>query len=374
MIALQFAIMLGFPWLSRRISEHYSRISWLSPVVQCYALGIILGNQPFLPLESSWSHRLTEATVVLGIPFLLYATDLPAWIKQARPTLLAFGACVLSAFILSVGVALTLGAEHPNNWQVAGMLVGVYSGGIQNLNAVGLTLGAPEHVFVYLNAADIVCGGVLLLFLTSIAQRVYSWVLPEPVLQKIKSPATKMQSSGSWTWRDQLAAVLLTVFIAGASAALTWLFTGSLENIALLLLLLTALSVASSLHPRVRSWDGSSRTGDYLLLIFCIAIGSLADFSQVWQEGFELLRWTAIVVFGTLLMQILLCRWMKIDYDTVLISATAALYGPVFIGQVASSLRRTDLIFCGISLGLGGYALGNFLGYLTGILVQSLSA
>lgn len=373
MIALQLAIMLGFPWLSRRISEHYSQIGWLSPVVQCYALGIILGNQPFLPIEASWSHRLTEATVVLGIPFLLYATNLPAWLKQARPTLLAFAACVVSAFILSVTVALTLGAEHPNNWQIAGMLVGVYTGGIQNLNAVGLTLGAPESVFVYLNAADIVCGGLLLLFLTSIAQRVYSWVLPAPEKQTKKSLHLEVNRTGSWTRGDQLAAVLLTVFIAGASAALTWLLTGNMENIALLLLLLTALSVASSLHPRVRKWNGSSRTGDYLLLIFCIAIGSLADFSQVWQEGFELLRWTAIVVFGTLLLQTLICRWMKIDYDTVLISATAALYGPVFIGQIASSLRRTDLIFSGISLGLGGYALGNFLGYLTGILVQSLN-
>ena len=46
----------------------------------------------------------------------------------------------------------------------------------------------------------------------------------------------------------------------------------------------------------------------------------------------------------------------------VMITSTAAIYGPVFVGQIASAIGNKKLIFTGIALGLLGFAVGNYLG------------
>ena len=43
-------------------------------------------------------------------------------------------------------------------------------------------------------------------------------------------------------------------------------------------------------------------------------------------------------MFGALIIHLLLCLIFKIDADTTLITSTAGVYGPAFIGPVAESL------------------------------------
>ena len=50
------------------------------------------------------------------------------------------------------------------------------------------------------------------------------------------------------------------------------------------------------------------------------------------------------------------------DRDTLIITSTAAIFGPVFIGPVANAIGNRELITIGIALGLIGYAIGNYLG------------
>ena len=45
-----------------------------------------------------------------------------------------------------------------------------------------------------------------------------------------------------------------------------------------------------------------------------------------------------------------------------MIAGTAAIYGPVFIGQIASTIDNRSLVFPGIALGLLGIAMGNYVG------------
>ncbi len=51
------------------------------------------------------------------------------------------------------------------------MLIGVYTGGSVNLNAIGLALKAKEHVLVLTNTADMLVCTPYFLFILSYAQR-----------------------------------------------------------------------------------------------------------------------------------------------------------------------------------------------------------
>ena len=54
-----------------------------------------------------------------------------------------------------------------------------------------------------------------------------------------------------------------------------------------------------------------------------------------------------------------------------MITSTAALYGPAFIGQIATILGNKRIIIAGIATGIIGYAIGNYLGLSVTYLLKS---
>ena len=358
----QILLILCFPalaiWGTRRLGVDHV----LSPVVVCYALGIVLASFTSFPINEDISHRFAEATVLLAIPLLLYSTDLRAWVRSARSMLGSF-AIIVGAVLLMTFLMGTLAADWvPDPATVSGMLVGLYVGGSPDMNAVGLALGAPGELFVYLNIADIVVGGIYLLFLTSVAPWLYGKFLPKHHPNTETVAAENVESK--FHWKDAAGGFLITLFVVAFSAGLTYLFTGAVESIALIVLLLTTFALALSLVRDIRMLRGTYETGEYFLLMFCVAIGMLADFTQAGAEVANYIYYTATVLVGSVLLHLLFARLFRLDRDTVMITGVAALYGPVFIGQIASVLRNREIVAAGIGTSLVGYALGNYFGLL----------
>ena len=67
-------------------------------------------------------------------------------------------------------------------------------------------------------------------------------------------------------------------------------------------------------------------------------------------------------MFGAILLHFFLAAIFRIDRDTVIITSTAAIYGPAFIGPVANAIKNKEMIVPGITMGLLGYAIGNYIG------------
>lgn len=359
---LQVLIIGFFPWLSKRISQNSRLGGVLSPVVLCYALGIVLGNLPSIPLDLQLAESLTEITIILAIPLLLFSTNLKLWIQQARSVLLSFALCVLSGLIATISTAVLFRNTADDVWQIAGMLVGIYTGGTPNMQAIGLALQAEQETIVLLNAADIFCGGLLFIFLLSLASRFYGLFLPPYPKDKIQSEEAIVADKQALHWRPVLYGLGLSAGVAGLSLGVAYLFFGDLSKTALIMLLLTSFSILASLSPRIRNWRGTYESGDYLLLMFCVALGMQANFSSLIDKGGQLALFTGAALSATFIIHLLFARWLKIDRDTAMITFTAAAYGPAFVGQIASTINNKGLIFAGIAAGLFGYAIGNYLG------------
>ena len=69
---------------------------------------------------------------------------------------------------------------------------------------------------------------------------------------------------------------------------------------------------------KIRQLRDSFELGEYFILIFCVAIGMLADFSEVWAHGLNAIAYTAAVLWPTVLLHLLLCRWFKIEYGILM--------------------------------------------------------
>lgn len=367
LIALQIFILLFAPYFLTKLTHYFNTQNWLSPVLLCYALGIILANIPNLNFDNQISKTASEATILLAIPLLLFSTDLKGWFKFAKSTILSFGLCVFSGVVMSILMGLLFKDQIENCWQVAGMMTGFFTGGAPNMNAIGIGLKADESLIIYLNAADIICGGLLLIFLTSIAHQILGLFLPDFEGDKnfdgnFQNKKNINEENITFKKYNLLILLVLAIAILGTAIGLTFLITGRLESAILIILLLTIFSIGASFFTKIRNLKGSFEMGEYLLYIFSIAIGLMANFGDILSESSPILLMMFGVMYGTFLLHLCFAYLLKIDRDTALVTAVASIYGPAFVGQVASVIGNRRLLFSGMSTGLVGYAIGNFLG------------
>jgi len=285
-IILQLFLILFGPWVILLIIKKWKLSTWMSPVVLCYLLGILVVTFDIFPLNDEIAKTISEGSILLAIPLLLFSANLLQWIRQAKHTTLSFGLCILSGSISTVVMAFVFQHELPNVWQPAAMLAGVYTGGTPNMQAIGLALEVPQETFVLLNAADLLWSGVYLIFLTSIGKKVVSFFLPPYQHQATMSP-TELKEENPPLLKDVIISILIAIMIVGISLGLTWLFFHQLAPVAFIMLCLTTGALIASFFPYIQKLNGSFETGEYLLLIFCVAIGMRSDFGQLIEQGVQ---------------------------------------------------------------------------------------
>jgi uncharacterized membrane protein len=366
---VQAGIICLFPLLLLLFQHRVRASRWLSPVVLCYLLGIGVRNLSHLPLSDGLSMKFSEGTVILAIPLLLFITDFRAWLRLARTTLLSFAFMVASVIISASLAAWAFRELLPQTWLLSGMLSAVFIGGTANMNMTGIALGADEGTFIRLNAAEIAVGGMYLILLTSVSRQFFGLFLPEYEGDR-KAEAEERFPGPGICGTDIARALGLAVVIVALSAGLVWLAQGSLEQPAFFILLLSAFGLSASFFSTVRKWRGSYETGEFLLLMFSVAIGMMADFTEIFQDGWLLIGYCTFVLVLSVALHVLACRIFRIDRDTMIITSTAGVYGPPFIGQVAAAIQNRSMVFPGMLTALAGIALANFIGVLLGKLLQ----
>ena len=359
MVILQVVLICIFPYFAKKISQ--KTVAWLSPVVLCYTLGIVLANLSFFEVNEPVANYFTQGTILLAIPFLLYSTDLSSWLKDFQWMVLAFLLCVFSGIIGTCFTGWYFQDTMNQSWLIAGMIAAIFSGGIPNMQAVGMALEADSSTIVLLNAADIFIGGMYLLFLTSLASRFLSLFLEDFKVGNLRMSNKNLLNSKNISYNNLAKGIGVALLIMGISVGASFLIYGELAA-TLIILSLTTLSIVASKLSFIQTMEGTFEVGDYLLLMFCVAVGMLANFTNIIENGGPLILFLTVAWVITVSLHWLLCYLFKIDKDTTLIASTAAIYGPVFIGQIASTIGNRRLVFPGIALGLLGIALGNYVG------------
>ena len=364
------------------LCRRYRVIGKIGAILVLYFLGIILANLFVFPFEGAAARlypiqdALTSVTIPLALPLILFACDFKEWpVKKALGALLIGLASVLA--VATAGYFLFrdhLGEQAPS---IAGMIVGVYTGGTPNLAAIKMMLGVDEGTYVLMNSFDMLVSFLFLVFLMAVGIRLFRRFLPvgqvggeekgrPQVGQKLAQSETDM-------YRDiftrkhflpTLKALGLSVLITGIGLGLSLLLTGGI-NMIVLILTLTTLAIAASFLPAVKKWEKSYDAGMYLVLIFSLVVASMVDIRSLdFHEGLWLLAYIAFAIFGSLLLQVLLGKLFKVDADTTVITSVAMINSPLFVPMIADSMKNRRVILTGISIGIIGYAVGNYLGVL----------
>ncbi len=377
-ILFYLLVPAGVVWLCRR----FSAIGKVGAILVLYFLGIILANLFVFPFEGvaaklfPLQDALTSVTIPLALPLILFACDFREWpVKKALGSLLIGLVSVMA--VATAGYFLFrahLGEQAP---AIAGMVVGVYTGGTPNLAAIKMMLGVDEGTYVLMNSFDMLVSFIFLVFLMAAGIRLFRQILPVDsaaeaekglpnVGQKLAQSEAEMYR-GIFTrqhFLPTLKALGLSVLIAGIGLGLSFLLTGGI-NMIVLILTLTTLSIAASFLPAVKKWEKSYDAGMYLVLIFSLVVASMVDIRSLdFHEGLWLLLYITFAIFGSLTLQVILGRIFKIDADTTVITSVAMVNSPLFVPMIAESMKNRRVILTGITIGIIGYAVGNYLGVL----------
>jgi uncharacterized membrane protein len=89
----------------------------------------------------------------------------------------------------------------------------------------------------------------------------------------------------------------------------------------------------------------------------------MADLGVIFTIGFlGLFMYITWSYFGSLVLHLILSKIFKVDADNFLITTTAFVFSPPFVPVVAGALKNKDVIITGITVGIIGYVIGNYLG------------
>ena len=364
---LELIVFAATPLVAARLVR-LRGLSWLDPVLTCYAVGLLLANTPY-EVDADVTKAVTEAAVPLAIPLLLFGTDFVRWTRSSPKALLAFGAAVFSVLVSIATTTAIFAGTHDELWAAAGMYTGTWVGGSPNLISVGAALGVSNETLIQTNAADVFIGGIYLFALLTFARPVLARLMPEPEeSEPMREDERDDAPLGRRLARGALA-TLLAGAIVGLSVGLSLLVFGELP-VAWVILGITTGGIALSFVERVRDLDESYVVGNYLILVFCVAIGALTDLGQLVEAGSVFLRFGASALAMTLLLHYTLCALLRIDVDTAIITSTATVMGPPLVVPVARRLNNRIALVSGITCGLVGYAMGNYLGIAVGELLR----
>ncbi|MCT4641553.1 MAG: DUF819 family protein [Bacteriovoracaceae bacterium] len=365
-------IVLIFPYFLYRY-EQSRFVKFFGPVVLCYVLGILLGNMN-LQQASIVAKSLSELSIPLAIPLLLLSTNFIAWFKSSKATLISF---ILIVF--TVGFSCTLANfifDLPQINKISAMMAGVFTGGMANLNSIGLAIGASHESFVLLNLSDVICGGAYLFFIFTIGKRIFEYILPR---YQFKGVVEQQKESlfSSLAYKIKLQRILffiaLSILVLAVCFTLSFFIFAKL-NVVFLILGISTLAICLSFVEKLRLLPGSYEVGEYLLYVFCISIGMMVNLSRLADANFEYLYFCSFILLLSASLHLVLCRLFKIDAHTALITSAAAIFGPPFVAPVAKSINNKEVIVAGVTTGVIGYAVGNYLGIGLYYLFSSLSS
>lgn len=400
-----------------KISETLKRIG---AVVLAYATGLILGNsgiipapseslvnalggkRSFLPKEEFTEFMLLQGfiesdaiynqiaqlqqnimtyTILLALPLLLLSLDLKKWLRHTKSTLLSLVLAVV-ALLIAVFTGYYLFAEEiTESAGVTGMLIGVYTGGTPNLAAIGKALNVSPDIFILTHTYDLIVGSVALLFLMTVAQRLFHTFLPRFTIRKAENVMHAPDETDDMDNYDDLfqrrnipgmlKSMLVAVIILAIGGGMSLLVKDESTQTIVVILAITTLGLLASLIGKVNKLKVSFPLGMYFIIVFCLALSSMANLREMFQlEFLQLFLYVTWVVFGSMFIHVLLAHLFKVDADTTIIAIVALTYSPPFVPAVAGALKNKEVIISGLTIGILGFAFGSYLGIFIGTLLK----
>lgn len=378
---MQIPFILFFlfvPFVISYLTTRISILNKLGTVLICYAIGLIVGHSP---LVDSGIHELQDmlinASILIALPILFFDTRRSHLKHLAGITAISTLTALLALLITVYSGYYMFGENVQEGWKVSGLLVGLYTGGTPNLASIKTALDVSDDIYIGVHTFDTALGAIYLLFLLTFGKTFFRRFLPKYAMQqkaeKYIKPELANESVKVWLSRFDYKKGTIILFMGVGIAAIgagVGLQFDETYQMTVIILLITTLGILTSMFKFTERLGDSSMVGMYLINVFSLTIASRANFFEIMELDGILYVYVIFVLFVTFGMHFFLAKIFKVDADTMMITSTALICSPPFVPVIAGSLKNKELLIPGVTVGILGYAIGNYLGVLIAYLLK----
>ncbi|HEX7493108.1 MAG TPA: DUF819 family protein [Bacteroidales bacterium] len=317
---------------------------------------------------------IPSIVVPLAFPLLLFSLNLKRWIRYARKGFISVVLALVSGLVMVTAGFFIWKDSIPESWKLAGMFEGIYAGGTPNFVAIKMALNVDANLFVIVSTYDMIVGAFLVLFFITVAPRIFRFILPPFEESKgirgheeeIASQTENLEDySGMFkkgVFLPLIGALGISILIFAFSGGLALLLP-RLPMMVVVILSITTLGLLLSLLKTINGIEKTFQLGMYLILVFSLTVASMANIRTMFGIGMlNLILFITWCYFGSLVLHIILAKIFRIDADNFLITSAAFIFSPPFVPLVANALKNKDVIVTGITGGIIGYIVGNYMG------------
>ena len=373
------------PLLVMLAAKKWPLIEKISPMVILYVIGLTVGNIGIVGEDARQiCTNVSNVVVLLSIPLMLLGCDFRMWsakaaLKAFLAGLFSILAVTIAGFFLFHGQAVSAGLTHADFARVSAAMTGIYTGGIPNFAPVSKAVNLPENLFLLVSGYDLVVTGAYLIFIVFLGGKLVRWLFPaqegSPTLTEETATPDVEEASRKPFW-SQMANRATGIGVAAVIVAVSYTLSLVIpidNNTAVIILLLTTLSIALSFWKPLKRLEGTFDTGLYFVYVFCLAVATMVNVRDLEFSRYIFILWyIAFAVFGSLLLQLFFAKLFRIDGDLTLAASISLINSPPFVPMVAAVLHNRSVILPGIAIGLLGYAVGNYLGIGIFMLLSAL--
>jgi uncharacterized membrane protein len=237
------------------------------------------------------------------------------------------------------------------------------------------------NLFVMTSTYDMIVGAITIIFFITAGPRIFRAILPpfrhnggpevtDEIIHEAESfeDYSGMLKKGRIVPLVQAAGLALLIFVVSFGISL---LLPKISQMVVVILSITTLAILASLINRINRIEKTFQLGMYFILVFSFVVSSMADLGVIFSIGFlGLFAYISYAYFGTLILHIILSRIFKVNADDFLITTTAFVFSPPFVPVVAAALKNKDVIITGITVGIIGYVIGNYLGVGLGFFLK----
>ncbi len=306
---LLILFVVVFPVVLLYLKERIAFMAKWSTLIVCYIVGLLLGNIGILPQSATGLlDTVSSVAVAISIPLLLFSVDIKKWKELSGGAILAFLLAAVSVSLVA-GIAYAFfRTKHDESYKVAGMLVGLYTGGTPNLAAIKTALNVDKDVYLAVHTSDIVLSALYLLAVMSIAKPILKHFLPLKNWDSDVASPTSLNFTTRFSdyfkkglWKKILAGFGLAAAIVGVSLGISTLVPADFQTM-VTILLITSLALAASFVPSIRALPMTFATGEYFLYVFAVAVGAMGNIAQIFNNAGTYFIYVAIVLFGSFIL------------------------------------------------------------------------
>jgi uncharacterized membrane protein len=369
-----FLALAAVVFLAIQLEKRVAIFRSLGAALTGILLGMLLSNVGLLPGTSPTYDFLMGTGVNLGIALILLSVDLRSILRAGPKMLAAFGiGAVGTAAGAITGGLLLSGLVGPETWKLAGQFTGTYTGGGANFAALGRAFDTSADMFSAATAADVIVTAVWMAACLAVPV-----ILGRPKQSQEPDVESPFSAEKPLTLERTLNDSVRPVSLADTAALVTiavgavWAAGRLAELVPILheVLWLTTVVLILAQVPTVKKLTGSALFGNYLILLFLASNGARSVVANLVALGPPVFYYAIITVafHGVLIFGI--GRLARLDLPTLVVASQANVGGAASAIAIAGARGYTDRLLPGVAVGLLGYAIGNYLGFVVAALMK----